>query len=495
MTSRDRRLQRLRPEPLVRQPHPRAARRGGLPTLVRDARHPRGHVEPDDLRQGDGRGRRLRRAAAARCTERATSDRGHVLGRSSLDDIAARRRHPAPVLRRARAAPTASCRSRCRPSSRTTPRRTIAQAAGALFGRLDRPNVMIKIPATPRRAPGDHRGDSPPGINVNVTLIFSLDRYDEVIEAYLEGLEQRVGERRRRRRHRARWRRSSSAGSTPRPTAGCPRATRCAARPRSPTPSSRTSCSATASRGRAGTTLAAAGARVQRPLWASTSTKNPAYSPTLYVDKLIGRDTVNTLAQASIDALARRRRRPARRHGPRRRRRGARQVIADLADAGVDFDDVTATLEREGVDVVRRRRSTTRSPRSRRRRAELTLSRSRRSASTTRAQVRRRSRRGLRVRVQAARCSASRRRARRRSRRGCHPSCARLVDRGAVAGEPDEAHARAVAASARAARRARRPSPYSSRSSSSARAVARFTRSVMPTPCDAQRVERVARRG
>ena len=76
------------------------------------------------------------------------------------------------------------------------------------------------------------------------------------------------------------------------------------ARPRSPTPSSRTSCSSTTFAGARWDALAAKGARVQRPLWASTSTKNPAYSPTLYVDELIGRDTVNTLAQASIDALA-----------------------------------------------------------------------------------------------------------------------------------------------------------------------------------------------
>jgi transaldolase len=87
---------------------------------------------------------------------------------------------------------------------------------------------------------------------------------------------------------------------------------------------------------------------VQRPLWASTSTKNPAYSPTLYVDDLIGRDTVNTLAQASIDALH---------EGDANLRadtvtedvEGARQAIAGLAGAGVDFTDVTDTLEREGV--------------------------------------------------------------------------------------------------------------------------------------------------
>ena len=87
---------------------------------------------------------------------------------------------------------------------------------------------------------------------------------------------------------------------------------------------------------------------MQRPLWASTSTKNPAYSPTLYVDTLIGRDTVNTLAQASVDALE---------AGDAKLRADtvlegldeAEATMAGLAAAGVDFDDVTATLEREGV--------------------------------------------------------------------------------------------------------------------------------------------------
>ncbi|HEV2311033.1 MAG TPA: transaldolase family protein, partial [Acidimicrobiia bacterium] len=94
--------------------------------------------------------------------------------------------------------------------------------------------------------------------------------------------------------------------------------------------------------------LAAKGVRVQRPLWASTSTKNPAYSPTLYVDDLIGRDTVNTLAQPSIDALHQG---EGDQHADAVTEdvTGAHRDIAGLADAGVDFTDVTDTLEREGV--------------------------------------------------------------------------------------------------------------------------------------------------
>jgi transaldolase len=93
--------------------------------------------------------------------------------------------------------------------------------------------------------------------------------------------------------------------------------------------------------------LVATGARLQRPLWASTSTKNPSYSPTLYVDELVGRDTVNTLAQASLDALATYD--TFRADAVQEDVAGARAVFDELAAEDVDFDDVTATLEREGV--------------------------------------------------------------------------------------------------------------------------------------------------
>jgi transaldolase len=92
--------------------------------------------------------------------------------------------------------------------------------------------------------------------------------------------------------------------------------------------------------------LAARGARVQRPLWASTSTKNPAFPDTLYVDELIGPDTVNTMPDTTIDAF--------RDHGTLARRVDADVDQAEatwqgLADVGVDMDDVAAVLEREGV--------------------------------------------------------------------------------------------------------------------------------------------------
>ncbi len=222
---------------------------------------------------------------------------------------------------------------------------TIEQAA-ALFKRLGRPNILIKIPATLEGIPAIEETIAA-GINVNVTLIFSLDRHEAVIEAYLKGLE----------------RFAASGGdlagvssvasffvsrvdteTDPRLPEGSPlRGKAAVANAKLAYALFREKFS-----GPRWEALAAKGAKLQRPLWASTSTKNKAYSPTLYVDTLIGPDTVNTLAPASIDALH---------EGDATMRAdtvtedvdGARQVMKDLAAAGVDFDDVTATLEKDGV--------------------------------------------------------------------------------------------------------------------------------------------------
>jgi transaldolase len=221
---------------------------------------------------------------------------------------------------------------------------TIAQAK-ELFTRLGRPNVMIKIPATREGLPAITEAIAA-GLNVNITLIFALERYQEVIEAYLEGLEQRVGRRE---------------------DIGAIASVASFFVSRVDTETDRRLPEGHPLRGKAAVAnaklayqvfkdrfsgprwddLVAAGARLQRPLWASTSTKNPAYSPTLYVDELIGRDTVNTLAQASIDALAQHD--GFRADAVEQGLDDARAVIDGLAEADVDFDDVTATLEREGV--------------------------------------------------------------------------------------------------------------------------------------------------
>jgi transaldolase len=222
------------------------------------------------------------------------------------------------------------------------------EAARSLHDRVDRPNLMIKIPATLEGIPAIEESIAA-GITVNVTLIFSLDRHDQVIEAYLRGLERFV-----------------EGGGDPATIASV--ASFFVSRVdtetdrRLPEDSPLRGKAAVANAklayelfrkrfaGERWQALAAKGARLQRPLWASTSTKNPAYPPTLYVDELIGPDTVNTLAPASIEAL----------HGGEGNQRAdtvtegldeARKVMQDLAAAGVDFDDVTATLEREGVDA------------------------------------------------------------------------------------------------------------------------------------------------
>ncbi len=219
--------------------------------------------------------------------------------------------------------------------------------ARSLHGRVDRPNLMIKIPATLEGIPAIEETIAA-GITVNVTLIFSLDRHAKVIEAYLTGLERLV-----------------ASGGDPSTIASV--ASFFVSRV--DTETDRRLPEGSPLRGKAAVAnaklayalfrekfsgprwdaLAAKGARLQRPLWASTSTKNPAYSPTLYVDDLIGPDTVNTLAPASIEALQRG-------EGNQRANTvsedvaGAQQVMTDLAAAGVDIDDVTDTLEREGVD-------------------------------------------------------------------------------------------------------------------------------------------------
>jgi transaldolase len=183
--------------------------------------------------------------------------------------------------------------------------------------------------------------------NINVTLIFSLERYDEVIEAYLAGLEAAEGD-------------LSSVSSVASffvsrvdtevdrrlETIGADAAL--ALRGQAAVAQAQLAYQLFTQRfsGPRWEALAARGARVQRPLWASTSTKNPAYPDLLYVDNLIGPDTVNTLPDATVEAFED--------HGAVARTvdrdlDGARRVLDDLAQVGVDLADVARTLEDEGV--------------------------------------------------------------------------------------------------------------------------------------------------
>ena len=206
---------------------------------------------------------------------------------------------------------------------------------------------MIKIPATREGLPAISDAIAA-GLNVNITLIFALERYQEVIEAYLEGLEQRVahGEDVSGIASVASFFVSRVDTETDRrlPEGHVLRGKAAVANAKLAYAAFRERFS-----GPRWDDLSAAGAQLQRPLWASTSTKNPAYSPTLYVDQLVGRDTVNTLAQASLEALADATN--LRADTVQEDVEGARAVLDGLAAADVDFADVTATLEREGVDA------------------------------------------------------------------------------------------------------------------------------------------------
>ena len=223
-------------------------------------------------------------------------------------------------------------------------------AARELHERIDEPNLFVKIPATAEGVPAVEAMTAE-GRSINITLIFSLARYAEVIEAYLAGLEAFTG----------RGGDPSTVHSVAsffvsrvdtevdRRLDGCRHgrgAGSCEAGPRSPRPSSPTGCSSERFSGERWQRLADLGAHRQRPLWASTSTKNPAYPDTLYVDELIGPDTVNTLPEQTIAAFED--------HGELARTldtgvEEATEVMRRLAAVGVDMDDVGRTLEDEGV--------------------------------------------------------------------------------------------------------------------------------------------------
>jgi transaldolase len=234
---------------------------------------------------------------------------------------------------------------------------TLAEAR-RLWKTVDRPNVMIKVPGTDEGLPAIEELLAE-GLNVNITLLFSLEGYEKVMEAYLRGLERRAaageplahiasvasffvsrvdtavdklleekaaaagddGERTRIRslRGRAAIANAKLAYLRFQEVFGSERFAK----------------------------LDAQGAPVQRPLWASTSTKNPEYRDVIYVEELIGPDTVNTMPLATLEAFAD--------HGVARRTvdedvEGARRVIAQLEELGIDFAAVTHQLQVEGVD-------------------------------------------------------------------------------------------------------------------------------------------------
>jgi transaldolase len=224
--------------------------------------------------------------------------------------------------------------------------------ARRLYQRVAQPNVMIKIPATSAGVPAIQQMIAE-GLDINVTLIFSLERYAEVIEAYICGLEARL------------------ASGTVDLSGTSSVASFFISRVDSEVDKRLGVIGSDAAKALAGKAavaqgvlayqlflnrfsgprwerLAAHGARPQRPLWASTSTKNPAYPDTLYVDTLIGPNSVNTLPENTLEAFAD--------HGTPSRTIDAVAAIADAHDVweqlsavGINMDDVANVLESEGV--------------------------------------------------------------------------------------------------------------------------------------------------
>lgn len=220
------------------------------------------------------------------------------------------------------------------------------EEARRLWALVERPNLMIKVPATAEGIPAIARllADS---IHVNVTLMFSLHDYEAVAGAYLEGLEAAAEPARVASVASFFVSRVDSKVDAELSALGTPEAL--ALRGRAGVANSRLAYRRFQEifGGERFAALRARGARPQRVLWASTSTKDPAYRDVLYVEELIGPDTVNTLPPATLEAF--------RDHGEVRRtvdegQEEAADRIARLAAVGIDFDRVTADLQREGVE-------------------------------------------------------------------------------------------------------------------------------------------------
>lgn len=235
---------------------------------------------------------------------------------------------------------------------------TIVEAR-RLWQSVDRPNLMVKVPATKEGIPAipELIGE---GININVTLIFGLERYAEVKDAYLRGLEQRVdsGQPVEQIASVASFfisRVDSNIDDQLNELMTKNPANKVALQPLMGKAAIANAKLAYAqfqdvfginTPNQRWQPLADAGAQLQRPLWASTSTKNPDYSDALYVDTLIGPHTVNTMPPATLDAF--------KDHGTVARTidadlPAADKVMQDLADAGISMLEVTEILEDEGV--------------------------------------------------------------------------------------------------------------------------------------------------
>ncbi|HTW28061.1 MAG TPA: transaldolase [Acetobacteraceae bacterium] len=227
---------------------------------------------------------------------------------------------------------------------------TIEEAV-RLWGRVDRPNLMVKVPATPAGIPAI-RELIGRGLNINVTLLFGVPAYEQVVEAYISGLETLA-------KAGANVSRTGSVASF--------FVSRIDSLVDKKLAKTGDKAAMEALRGKVAIAnakhayerykalfagprwekLAAAGAKTQRLLWASTSTKDPAFPDTLYVVELIGRDTVNTMPPATMDAF--------RDHGTIKADAVEKDVdqahatMATLAKAGISIDEVASELVEDGV--------------------------------------------------------------------------------------------------------------------------------------------------
>jgi transaldolase len=231
----------------------------------------------------------------------------------------------------------------CTPDLADDAQATITQAFD-LWSRLARPNVMIKVPATAAGIPAIEELTAR-GVNVNITLLFSIERYEQVIDAYVTGLERRMaaGEPLAAIASVASFFVSRvdtkidallPTDSELRGRIAIANAQQAYGRYRARFADERWSA------------LRAAGAHPQRPLWASTGAKNPAYSDVVYVEQLIAPDVINTVPAATLRAFAD--------HGQVRRTLSedagaSEQILRHAKGAGVDLAGIAAQLEREGV--------------------------------------------------------------------------------------------------------------------------------------------------
>ena len=233
----------------------------------------------------------------------------------------------------------------CSPDLADDAAATVGQAL-ELWHRLHLPNVLIKVPATAAGVIAIEELTAA-GVNVNVTLLFSLRRYEEVIEAYLRGLERRLAAGRP-----VDGIRSVASFFVSRVDAKADAALPASSPLRGQVAIANAQLAYGRYEGRfAGPrwdALAAAGAKPQRPLWASTGTKDPSYSDVLYVEGLVAPDVINTMPEATLRAFAD--------HGEVRAAGRpdldeAERVLREAAAEGVDLDSVTQELEREGVEA------------------------------------------------------------------------------------------------------------------------------------------------